>query len=277
MGELKEAQTQLVDAEKMASLGQLTAGVAHEINNPINFVSSNISPLKQDIEDLKEILEKYESAESEGEIKASDLKEIKELKEEIDLEFTLEEIDTLLGGIKDGADRTAEIVKGLKNFSRLDESDFKPADVNEGIKNTLLILKNKSGNIQLEENYGDLDELMCLPGKLNQLFMNVFDNAIYACNKHPYAEGEKPLVSVSSEQTETEVIVKITDNGTGMDEDTQSKLFEPFFTTKDVGEGTGLGMSIAHGIITNHKGEIKIKSVLGKGTEITIHLPRVIK
>ncbi|HCY45980.1 MAG TPA: hypothetical protein DHU89_04800 [Flavobacteriales bacterium] len=275
MKELKDAQSQLVDAEKMASLGQLTAGIAHEINNPINFVSSNISPLKKDIDDLKEIIDRYETVTTDEGISAAQTKLIRELKEEIDLDFTLVEIDTLLAGIKDGADRTAEIVKGLKNFSRLDESLIKAADINEGIKSTLLILKSKFSNIQLVEDYGDLVPVQCLPGKLNQLFMNILDNAIYACTKKEYPSESTARITIVTSQSKTNTTIKLNDNGIGMDTQTQNKIFEPFFTTKDVGEGTGLGMSIVHGIITNHSGDINIKTKLGIGTEIMINLPRV--
>ncbi|MEZ7941175.1 MAG: ATP-binding protein, partial [Flavobacteriales bacterium] len=275
MNELKDTQTQLVDAEKMASLGQLTAGIAHEINNPINFVSSNISPLKKDIDDLREIIARYETATTEEGISAAQTKLIRELKEEIDLDFTLVEIDELLHGIKDGADRTAEIVKGLKNFSRLDESLIKAADINEGIKSTLLILKSKFSSIKLVEDYGDLVPIHCLPGKLNQLFMNILDNAIYACTKKEYPAESTARITIVTNQSKTSTTIQIKDNGIGMDNQTKTKIFEPFFTTKEVGEGTGLGMSIVHGIITNHSGDIKIKTEIGIGTEITINLPRV--
>jgi len=275
MDELKETQTQLVDAEKMASLGQLTAGIAHEINNPINFVSSNISPLKKDIADLKEIINSYETATTEEGISAAQTKLIRELKKEINLDFTLVEIDSLLNGIKDGADRTAEIVKGLKNFSRLDESLIKSADINGGVKSTLLILKSKFSEIKLVEKYGDLVPINCLPGKLNQLFMNIIDNAIYACTKKKYPSESTAEITIITTQSKTYTTIYLKDNGVGMDDHTKNKIFEPFFTTKDVGEGTGLGMSIVHGIITNHSGDINIKTKLGIGTEITINLPRV--
>ncbi len=274
--ELKDAQSQLVDAEKMASLGQLTAGIAHEINNPINFVSSNVSPLKQDIEDLVEVINEYEKSTSESGISAEDTHRINELKENLDLKFTVNEIETLLGGIKDGADRTAEIVKGLKSFSRLDESTFKKANVNEGIESTLLILKSKFDSIHIEKQYGSIEQIECLPGKLNQLFMNILDNSVYACNKKEYKNEETPTIQITTSQNAEETTISLKDNGIGMEEEVKNKIFEPFFTTKDVGEGTGLGMSIAHGIITNHNGKVKIISEPQKGTEIIINLPRVI-
>jgi len=275
MNELKDAQIQLVDAEKMASLGQLTAGIAHEINNPINFVSSNISPLKRDIEDLKEIIHEYQSSTEKGSISEKDLARISDLIEDIDYEYTVEEIDTLLDGIKEGAHRTAEIVKGLKNFSRLDESQFKAADVNEGLTSTLLILQSKSAGINIIQKYEATEEIECLPGKLNQLFMNVLDNSIFACNAKNYTTDERPEISIKTKQDSNTTTITIADNGIGMSPEVKNKVFEPFFTTKNVGEGTGLGMSIAHGIITNHEGTITINSNLGKGTELIIHLPRV--
>ena len=275
MDELKDAQIQLVNAEKMASLGQLTAGIAHEINNPINFVSSNISPLKEDIDDLKEIIQMYEKSTTDSGISHKKALEIKEFKEDLDVEFTMEEIDSLLNGIKDGAVRTAEIVKGLKNFSRLDESSFKSANINDGLISTILILKSKFEGINLLQEYGEISEINCLPGKLNQLFMNILDNAIYACKKKEYTSDSTPVIKITTTQTEKNTAISIEDNGIGMEDETKNKIFEPFFTTKDVGEGTGLGMSIAHGIITNHSGDITIKSELGIGTEIIINLPWV--
>lgn len=269
--DLKQAQSQLVESEKMASLGQLTAGIAHEINNPINFVSSNVFPLKQDIEDLKSILNKYAEITESADLK-SKLNEINNLKEELDYEILLEELDTIIHGIEDGAKRTAEIVSGLRNFSRLDESEFQSANVNDCINTTLKIINPKLSDIEIITELGDIPLIDCYPGKLNQFFLNTIDNAIYAVNaiKTPNHKGE---IEIKTTLKNDHVLVSLKDNGIGMNENTKNKIFDPFFTTKDVGEGTGLGMSIAHGILEMHHAKIEIESEINKGTEIKIFLP----
>lgn len=268
---LKETQAQLVDAEKMASLGQLTAGIAHEINNPINFVSANIKPLQMDIADVMEVIKKYEGISHEIDYRQQ-LKEIDSFKKEIDLDYVKEEIDTLLGGIEDGAKRTAEIVKGLKNFSRLDESDIKEANLNEGIESTLVLLKNSITNdIEIIKNLGTIPFIECFPGKLNQVFMNVMNNSIQAIHQKKIKEKNKLIIS--SYLNGDSVCVSIEDTGVGMTPEVKSKVFEPFFTTKEVGEGTGLGMSIVFKIIESHHGKIDIESELGIGTKVLVTLP----
>ena len=272
--DLKEAQSQLVDAEKMASLGLLTAGIAHEINNPINFVVSNINPLKRDIQDILEVLEKYSQIQDANDLKER-LLEVDELKQDIDLDYVLTEIDMLLKGIDDGASRTAEIVKSLKTFSRLDETDLKYASVNECMEATLLLLKNSlKGQIEVDEQLTEMANIDCYPGKLNQLFMNLLRNAIHAVEHKTYGPDEKPMLWVATEETDDDVIISIKDNGTGMDDATMSRIFEPFFTTKDVGEGTGLGLSIAYNIVEKHNGVIEVISELGSGTEFCIAIPK---
>lgn len=271
--ELKETESQLVESEKMASLGQLTAGIAHEINNPINFITSNVNPLKRDVDILLEALTKIESVGLSESGSADKQKEIENYKEEIDFDYLKIEISHLLKGINDGASRTAEIVKGLRIFSRLDEDDLKKADINEGLDSTLIIVNNLFNNkIKLVKDYGNIPLIECYPGKLNQVFLNIISNAIYAINKQ---HGDNPdgLLKISTSHNETTVFVKIEDNGTGMDENTKKKIFEPFFTTKDVGEGTGLGMSITYNTIKKHNGNIVINSALGKGTEFILELP----
>jgi signal transduction histidine kinase len=270
---LKQTQTQLVESEKMASLGQLTAGIAHEINNPINFVTSNINPLRRDIELVLEALTTIENV-GLSEIPVADkVKQIEAYKEELDFDYLTSEIRHLMNGINEGATRTAEIVKGLRFFSRLDEDGLKTADVNEGINSTLVIAKNLLNNkIKLNKDFGDLPTIECYPGKLNQAFLNIISNAAYAVQKqHEFdSEGE---ISIETKHDQENVYIKIKDNGTGMDEHTMKKLFEPFFTTKDVGEGTGLGMSIAYNIVKKHNGTINVSSVVGEGTEFILQLP----
>jgi two-component system, NtrC family, sensor kinase len=270
--DLKSAQSQLVDQEKMASLGQLTAGIAHEVNNPINFVVSSITPLRRDIDDMKEVLELYEQIKPEVGFEQK-LAEIEKLKKEIDLDFVKEEIELLLNGIKEGAERTSQIVKSLKNFSRVDEEALKMADINEGIASTILLLSQQwKDRIEVEQNLGSIPIIECYPGKLNQVFMNIITNAIQAVeSRNDKGKGGKIVVTTKLEGEQ--VNISIQDNGTGISEEVRKKMFEPFFTTKDVGKGTGLGLSITYGVVEKHKGTIGVKSVLGDGTEFVIKLP----
>ncbi len=273
MKELKEAESQLVESEKMASLGQLTAGIAHEINNPINFVTSNVKPLNRDVKILLETIEVMEGMLLE---KAPEQHKMAvKYKEEIDYDYLKLEIGQLLDGISDGASRTAEIVKGLRIFSRLDEDDLKKADINEGMDSTLIITNNMLNNhISVQKKYGNLPLIECYPGKLNQVFLNIISNGIYAIQKK-FGEKDGGILSITTYHDPTHVFIKIADNGTGMDEQTKKRLFEPFFTTKDVGEGTGLGLSIAYNTINKHNGQILIESQLGAGTEFIIKLPLI--
>jgi len=270
--DLKEAQSQLVDSEKMAGLGQLTAGIAHEINNPINFVTSNIKPLELDILDLDTVIHMYESIDPEADLKPQ-LAKIESFKKQIDIVFVREEIKSLLSGIGEGARRTAEIIRSLKNFSRLDENDTKPVDLNEGIASTLVLVKNTfPDHLKVEKDFGELPLVECLPGKINQVFMNLITNAIHAIkSKEP--RDQEGVLSIKTWQEGNEVKISIKDSGTGMPEEVKQKIFEPFFTTKDVGEGTGLGLSIVFRIIENHHGNIDVVTKLNQGTEFIITLP----
>ena len=277
MTELKEAETQLVESEKMASLGQLTAGIAHEINNPINFVTSNVKPLNRDVRILLDAVEALGQMAIEDISVAEKQKKIQEYKNDLDFDYLKEEIDQLLNGIGEWASRTAEIVKGLRIFSRLDEDDLKKANINDGLESTLVITNNLLNNIiKVEKNYADLPLIECYPGKLNQVFLNIISNAIYAIKKK-FNDADGGVLSVSTSFDDNNVFIKIADNGTGMDENTKKKLFEPFFTTKDVGEGTGLGLSIAYNTINKHNGQIQVNSEIGKGTEFILILPLIQK
>lgn len=271
LNNLKETQSQLVDAEKMAALGQLTAGIAHEINNPINFVTSNIKPLELDIKDLKEIISKYEEIDFDKDVKAQ-LEDIESFKKQIDLAFVNDEITSLLAGISEGAKRTAEIIRSLRNFSRVDETDMKPIDLNEGLQSTLVLVRNNMpDNLTVIKDYGNLPKVECMPGKINQVFMNLVSNAIQAI-KTKENQREEEFLTVKSWYIDQQVKISIKDTGTGMTEETKQRIFEPFFTTKDIGEGTGLGLSIVFGIIEKHKGYIEVISKLGEGTEFIITL-----
>jgi len=273
---LKDAQAQLVESEKMASLGQLTAGVAHEINNPINFVTSNVSPLRRDVNILWEIIDQIEKIALDTALEPAEkgLK-IQEIKRQNDLDYLNSEIDFLLKGIQEGAERTAEIVKSLRIFSRIDEDTLKRADLNEGLDSTLIILNSMTKErIVVRKEYEDIPLIECYAGKLNQVFMNVLSNAIYAIEKKFNGlPGGELVIETKLNKDKTNAIVVIKDNGIGISEDVKGRIFEPFFTTKDVGEGTGLGMSIAYKTIERHNGKIQVESVLGLGTAFSIILP----
>lgn len=266
MHQLRKAQQQLVQSEKMASLGQLTAGIAHEINNPINFVSSNVNPLRRDLEDFFALLAAYEAT-----IERQQLQEqfaaARKLKEELDFTFLKQEVNSLLDGIKEGAQRTSEIVRGLRNFTRLDEDERKPANVNHCLESTLLMLKHQLKNrVEVIKDFGPLPEIMCYPGKLNQVFTNILSNASQAIS----GAGK---IFIKTAFDGDIVTISIKDTGKGMTEEVKRRIFEPFFTTKDVGEGTGLGLSITYGIIEEHDGNIEVYSEPGKGSEFVITLP----
>lgn len=272
LNNLKETQSQLVDSEKMASLGQLTAGIAHEINNPINFVSSNISPLRQDIDDLKTIISKYEEVHHNADV-PSILDEVNKLKQELDYEFLKDELNTIINGIENGAYRTREIVKSLRIFSRLDESDLMFADINEGINSTLALLKNRLSDIEVQDKLTPLPKIECFPGKLNQVFMNMLSNAIDAINDNT-SRNEKGKIEIQTVAEEDNIKIIFSDNGIGISSEIREKIFDPFFTTKEVGKGTGLGLSIVYRIIENHHGKIEFSSTLNQGTAFTISIPK---
>jgi len=272
LSELKQTQSQLVNAEKMASLGQLTAGIAHEINNPINFVVSNVKPLKRDIEDIYELVHKYETINKNDNFDEQ-IAEINTYKSEIDYTYIKEEIGYLLKGIEDGAIRTADIVRGLRVFSRLDENDLKRTNIIEGINSTLTLLNPEiSGSMELIKNFSYFPEVECFPEKLNQVFMNILNNAIFAIKENKDRKEKGQLV-ITTSNNQSHVFISIKDNGIGMTNEVKEKIFEPFFTTKAVGKGTGLGMSITFSIISDHRGTIQLHTEYGKGSEFIIALP----
>lgn len=270
---LKQTQSQLVESEKMASLGQLTAGIAHEINNPINFVTSNINPLKRDIDILLAAMDEIESVGLSDDTVAAKQDLIKDYKEDIDFDYLKIEINQLVKGISEGATRTAEIVKGLRVFSRLDEDDLKKADINQGLDSTMIIANNQlNNNIKVIMEYGNLPLVECYAGKLNQVFLNMIINGIHAI-RAKFGDAPGGELKITTHADEQDVFIEICDNGIGMGSETQQKIFEPFFTTKDVGEGTGLGMSIAYNTIKKHKGKISVVSSPGKGSQFRLQIP----
>ena len=264
---LKLAQSQLIQAEKIASVGVLTAGIAHELNNPINFMSGNVFPLQQDLKEIFSVLEKYEQV-----IEKNDLSnyftEVDSLKEKMDFSYLIQEIYSLLKGIEEGASRSSEIIKGLRSFSRLDDEACQFYDIHEGIDSSLVLLQNKlKDKIIVRKEYGDFEGLECFPSKLNQVIMNILTNSIQALDK-----GGELFIQTISSAIGIKIIIK--DNGPGMPPEVKDHIFEPFFTTKEVGQGTGLGLSISYGIIEKHNGNIDVISEPGKGTEFIISLPR---
>lgn len=275
--DLKDAQIQLVEAEKMASLGQLTAGIAHEINNPINFVKSNIKPLRMDIDDLFEIITEYNQLHNlKNDSLSKHLQEVQEREQEMDITFVKEEIQQLLKGIEDGAERTAEIVRGLKTFSRLDEGELKKANVHDGIESTIVLLRNSIPKyIKIEKRFHADGEIECFPGKLNQVFMNILNNAIQAIAQKKQIAEEEFVTITTCDSPDGFIKISIKDTGIGMTEEIKHRIYEPFFTTKEVGEGTGLGMSIVFKIISEHNGKIEINSEPGKGAEFILTLPHI--
>ncbi len=266
---LKRTQTQLVSAEKMASLGQLTAGIAHEINNPINFITSNIAPLRRNLGDLLSVMNDYRSLRS---VSDKDLSAIREKEQQLGLDETVEELDGIIASVSEGASRTAEIVRGLRNFSRLDEGDLKDADLNEGLRSTLTVLSPQfRDQVDFELRLTDLPRVECYPGRLNQVFMNILTNGAQATLAR--AEGRPRRVTVTTREQDGMVRISISDTGVGMTAEIQARIFDPFFTTKQVGEGTGLGLAIVYGIVNEHNGRISVESTPGVGTSFHIDVP----
>ncbi|HLO86436.1 MAG TPA: GAF domain-containing protein [Nostocaceae cyanobacterium] len=281
LNELRTAQMQIIHAEKMASLGQLVAGVAHEINNPINFIYGNLEHAQQYTQELMRYIELYRKHHPYV------VQEVQDFWQQAEIEFLFDDLPKLFQSMKVGTERIREIVTSLRNFSRLDEADFKPADIHEGIDSTLMILQHRlkpssdSPGIIVSKDYDALPSIECYPGQLNQVFMNLLCNAIDALEERneklsPDAIAANPAeIRISTNLLNKDwVAIHITDNGPGIDEKLLSRLFDPFFTTKVVGKGTGLGLSISYQIVTDkHKGKIYCQSELGKGTEFVVELP----
>lgn len=273
--QLKSTQSQLIHTEKMASLGQLTAGIAHEINNPLNFVYAGIGALEHSLAGFYDITDELQNLmkEEDREKLIDYVTRFKQIRSIAEYDEIKNDLNALVKDIKIGAVRTTDIVKGLRNFSRLDEGKPKYGDIHNDLDAALMLLRSKLiKNITVSKKYGDkIPEIPALHGQLNQVFTNVIANALQAMDEN----GGKLTLATRMGMLHDKpcVIVSIKDTGTGMSDEVKAKIFEPFFTTKDVGEGTGLGLSISYGIIQNHKGTIQVQSELGKGTEFVIHLP----
>ena len=272
--DLKNAQAQLVQAEKLASLGQLSAGIAHEINNPIGFISSNIETLGQYVDGYSEILRATEILKKAVEAKDLDkansvVQDMKELEEKVNLSFIASDVDNLLRESKSGAERIEKIVMDLKTFARKDEGLMELNNIEEIIDGVINIVWNEIKYMaELKKEYGSMPFVRCNAQKIGQVFINLLVNAAQAIE----GEGEGSIM-VKTYTNEHHACIEISDTGCGIAKENVTKIFDPFFTTKDVGKGTGLGLSVSHDIIKQHKGEIDIESEIGKGTKFIIKLP----
>ncbi|NET74094.1 MAG: two-component sensor histidine kinase, partial [Sphaerospermopsis sp. SIO1G2] len=272
---LQNTQLQLIQTEKMSSLGEMIAGIAHEINNPVTFVEGNLNYAEEYIQNLLKLLQLYQQS------YPKPTQVIQAYTKEIELDFLQDDLIKLLNSMKVGTERISAIVLSLRNFSRLDESDFKTVNIHEGIDNTLMILqhrlKNKSKfpDISIVKEYGKFSDVECYPSQLNQVFMNILANAIDAF-EDGYKESnlQSPTIRINTQIVDKWVKIRIIDNGYGIPEDIRLKLFDPFFTTKEIGKGTGLGLSISYQIIVDkHYGKLSCQSSLEKGTEFIIEIP----
>ncbi|WP_017305336.1 ATP-binding protein [Spirulina subsalsa] len=278
--QLRQVQTQLIQSEKMSSLGQMVAGIAHEINNPVNFIYGNLAHAEAYSQGLIDLVELYHKHYPQPH------KEIKEEAENLDLEFLIEDLPKLLSSMQLGAERIREIVQSLRNFSRLDEADMKPVDIHEGIDSTLLILSNRlkaktdAPSIQVIKKYGKIPPVECYPSQLNQVFMNLLANSIDAIEEYNHTRTFREIredpstILIETELVGQMVRIRIKDNGMGIPESVQAKLFDPFFTTKPVGKGTGMGLAISYQIITEkHQGTLCCISQPHQGAEFIIEIP----
>ncbi len=272
---LQQARTQMVQAEKMSSLGQLVAGVAHEINNPVNFIYGNLKYANEYLDDLLGLLHQYRHAYPQPTAL------VQATIAAIDLDYLLEDLPRLFSSMKVGADRIREIVLSLRNFSRLDESEYKQADLHQGIESTLMILQNRIKSqehwpgVKIILEFGELPLIPCFAGSLNQVFMNLLANAIDALEEaHTAGSIAHPELRIQTEIVDDMVHLRFQDNGPGIPADVRARLFDPFFTTKPVGKGTGMGLAISYQIICEqHHGSLTVQSIAGEGTTFTIQIP----
>ena len=261
---LESAHTQLLQSEKMASIGQLAAGVAHEINNPVGFVNSNLGTLGKYIANMFEVISAYEAAESGG---SAALAEVAQIKKKVDFPYLVEDIPSLLKESQDGLVRVKRIVQDLKDFSHVDESNWQHANLEQGIDSTLNVVANEiKYKAEVVKAYAGLPDIECMPSQLNQVFMNLLLNAAQAIES-------KGVITVRTGKSGDEVWVEVEDTGKGIPAENLGRIFDPFFTTKPVGKGTGLGLSLSYGIVQKHNGRFEVKSTVGKGSAFRVYLP----
>ncbi len=265
---LSDAQTKLMQSEKLASIGQLAAGVAHEINNPIGFIFSNFGTLEQYLQDLFQMLDVYEQAEaSVGD--AAAVARIRNLRADLDIDYLKDDIPNLMRESRDGIQRVRKIVQDLKDFSRVDaRQEWEPVDLHAGIDSTLNIVNNEiKYKADVVKNYGPLPEVQCLPSEMNQVFMNLLVNAAHAIT------AERGTITITTGVQDASVWVEVADTGTGIAAENLQRIFDPFFTTKPVGHGTGLGLSLSYGIVQKHAGRMEVTSEIGAGTRFRVTIP----
>jgi C4-dicarboxylate-specific signal transduction histidine kinase len=276
LNDLRLAQTQLVQSEKMAALGLLTAGIAHELNNPLNFIAASVQGLKKTVAPVDELMALCQLLPQET---ADAVERIADWSREHQAAELRETMNELVDNACYGANRAAEIVTGLRVFSRLDEAEQKSANLHECLDAALMLLHSRyRDQIRIERNYGELPPWLCQPGKLNQVFMNLLANAVDAIFAKP-RPGADEVIRVATRLEERQgcicAVVEIADTGTGMTQEVKTKLFQPFFTTKEVGKGVGLGLAISHGIVRDHGGSIEVESEAGRGSLFRVVLPQV--
>jgi two-component system, NtrC family, sensor kinase len=264
--ELKAAQSQLLQQEKMAAIGQLAAGVAHEINNPIGFISSNLRNMGKYVDRFAQFISAQEEVLADS-APSGAITRLTDCRKRLKIDYALEDTDGMLAESLDGAERIRVIVENLKNFSCLDESDFQETDLNACIENTIRIALNELQNkAAIEKEYGELPSISCRPRELNQVFLNLLVNAAHAIE----SEG---VINIRTWHEDNVVYVAISDSGCGIPDEIKSRIFEPFFTTREVGKGTGLGLSISYDIVKKHNGNITVESTVNKGATFTVRLP----
>lgn len=264
---LEEAHSQLLQSEKLASIGQLAAGVAHEINNPIGFVNSNLGTLKTYVDDLLNVIDTYESAQHLLVADPDLQRRIREANKKADLEYLREDIGNLIAESMDGTARVRRIVQDLRDFSRVDNAEWQLADLHAGVESTLNVVWNEiKYKADVVREFGPIPPVECRPAQLNQVFMNMLVNAVQAI-------PERGTITLRSGCSTDQVWISISDTGKGIPPELMTKIFDPFFTTKPVGKGTGLGLSVSYGIVDKHGGHIDVQSTPGQGTTFTIWLP----
>lgn len=265
---LEEAHNQLLQSEKMASIGQLAAGVAHEINNPVGYVNSNLKSLDAFTQDLLTLLDAYEQ--SAEQLPTDAQKTLSSLREQLDIDYLKTDVVDILRESQEGIDRVKKIVQDLKDFSHVDDGNFNWADLHQGLNSTLNIVNNEiKYKADVIKEYGDIPMVECLPSQLNQVFMNLLVNAA-----HAILSDDRGTITVrTGMNAEAMVCVEVSDNGSGIPQENLTRIFDPFFTTKPIGKGTGLGLSLAYGIVKKHGGRIEVSSTVGVGTTFRILLP----